>query len=109
MTDRNTQVTGPGKLAMSQVALLPDGSAAEVVLDVDGNAFARCQVVSGLRTRAWWSEWWPLGSGAVSVCLAPSAEASRASGKASGHVTVATPEGRTVYLLTTDGPAGTGL
>lgn len=102
-------MTGPGKLAVSQIALMPDGNAAEVVLDVDGHAFARWQLVGGLRTRPWWSEWWPLGDGVVSVFLAPAAQASRNTGKATGHATVTTPEGRTVYMLTADGPGATGL
>jgi hypothetical protein len=96
----------PGKLAVSQVAVMADGSPAEAVLDVDGNVFARWCVPGGLGGEAWWTGWQWIASGAIAIFLAPAGRQSRAA-----HLTVTSDAapGRTVHLLTRAGMGSDGL
>jgi hypothetical protein len=102
----------PGLLVAAQVVEMPDGNAAEVVLDVDGDVFARWRSSGQLREPARWSPWRPVSSGAIAVFLAPAGQRTRSTGKATGYVTVtsgASRAGRTVYSLTADDIGVTGL
>jgi len=55
----------PGPLTASRIALMPDGSVAEVVLDSAGKAFGRWNGGS-------WSNWYPVAASIVDISIAAS-------------------------------------
>ena len=93
----------PGPLAASRIALMPDGSLVEAVLDSGGTACARWYSGST------WSRWWEIGTNAVDVSVA----AANVNSAATAYVCVVfagSPGGRGVYSFTANGgPVGTSF
>jgi hypothetical protein len=97
----STSIAAPKRLTATSIAVLPDGSIAQAVVDISQQAYARWY------TEGSWSPWWAVASSAADVSVAGASDVAYVSVAFAEHGDVAGTPG--VYALSASGASGTNL